>query len=68
MRDTKGITLISLIITIIVLLILTGVTFIYDARILSNNWFSFGDQNEATSGLKILGFIFGVIGAIILYI
>lgn len=50
------------------ILILTGVTFIYDARILSNNWFSFGDQNEATSGLKILGFIFGVIGAIILYI
>ena len=50
------------------ILILTGVTFIYDARILSNNWFSFGDQNEATSGIKILGFIFGVIGAIILYI
>ncbi len=50
------------------ILILTGVTFIYDARILSNNWFSFGDQNEATSGLKILGFIFGIIGAIIIYI
>ena len=48
------------------ILILTGVTFIYDARILSNNWFSFGDQNEATSGLKILGFIFGIIGAIII--
>ena len=48
-------------------LILVGVIFIYDARILSTNWFSFGDQNEATSGLKILGFIFAIIGAIIFY-
>lgn len=50
------------------ILILIGVTFVYDARILSNSWFGFGDQNEATSGLKILGFIFSIIGAIILYI
>lgn len=50
------------------ILILIGVTFVYDARILSNSWFSYGDQNEATSGLKILGFIFSIIGAIILYI
>ena len=49
------------------ILILVGVIFIYDARILSTNWFSFGDQNEATSGLKILGFIFAIIGAIIFY-
>lgn len=49
------------------ILILVGVIFTYDARILSTNWFSFGDQNEATSGLKILGFIFAIIGAIIFY-
>ncbi len=49
------------------ILILVGEIFIYDARILSTNWFSFGDQNEATSGLKILGFIFAIIGAIIFY-
>lgn len=49
------------------ILILIGVIFTYDARILSMNWFSFGDQNEATSGLKILGFIFAIIGAIIFY-
>ena len=49
------------------ILILVGVIFIYDARILSTNWFSFGDQFEATSGLKILGFIFAIIGAIIFY-
>ena len=49
------------------ILILIGVTFTYDARILSGNWFSFGDQNAATSGLKILGFIFAIVGGIILY-
>ena len=50
------------------LIILTGVVFIYDARILSNRWFGFGDQNEATSGLKILGFIIVVIGSLGVYI
>ena len=49
------------------ILILVGVIFTYDARILSTNWFSFGDQNEATSGLKILGFVFAILGAIIFY-
>ena len=49
------------------ILILVGVIFIYDARILSTNWFSFGDQNEATSGLKILGFLLLMIGGLILY-
>ena len=49
------------------ILILTGVIFTYDARILSLNWFSFGDQNEATSGLKILGFVIAIIGAIMFY-
>jgi len=61
----KGEKMILKIISLI--LILVGVIFIYDARILSTNWFSFGDQNEATSGLKILGFIFAIIGAIIFY-
>ena len=49
------------------ILIFIGVIFTYDARILSTNWFSFGDQNEATSGLKILGFIISIIGALVLY-
>ena len=34
-----------------------GVIFIYDARDIAKKVFGFGDQNEATSGLKILGFI-----------
>lgn len=41
------------------ILILIGVIFVYDARILSNNWFSFGDQNEATSRIKNTWFHFG---------
>ena len=50
------------------LIVLLGVKFIYDARLLSQKWFGFGDQNEATSGLKILGFIIAIIGAIIIYV
>ena len=49
------------------IIILIAVIFIYDARMLTNRWFGFGDQNEATSGMKILGFIFFIIGGLILY-
>ncbi len=50
-----------------VLLLLAGVILIYDARIITKSFFGFGDQNEATSGLKILGFIIAIIGGLILY-
>lgn len=56
---------ISLIATIIML---SGTVLIYDARIISKKYFGFGDQNEASSGLKILGFLIFIVGAIILYI
>lgn len=52
---------------IAVILILIGVIFCYDARVLTENWFSYGDQNEATKGLKILGFLIAIIGAFIIY-
>lgn len=44
-----------------------GVKFIYDARPIVKKYFSFGDKNEATLGLKILGFILTIIGGIIMY-
>ena len=44
-----------------------GVKFIYDARPIVKKYFSFGDKNEATLGLKILGFVLIIIGAIIMY-
>ena len=43
-----------------------GVIFIYDARDIAKKVFGFGDQNEATSGLKILGFIIIFVFLIIL--
>ena len=49
------------------ILALVGVIMIYDARILTKKLFGFGDQNEATSGLKILGFIILIIAGLILY-
>lgn len=49
------------------LMLLIGVILIYDARIITKKFFGFGDQNEASSGLKILGFIVAIIGGLILY-
>ena len=50
-----------------ILIILSGVILIYDARIITKKFFGFGDQNEGALGLKMLGFIFAIIGGIILY-
>ena len=52
---------------IAVLMILAGVILIYDARIITKKFFGFGDQNEATSGLKILGFFVFIIGGLLFY-
>ena len=46
---------------------LFGVILIYDARILTKKLFGFGDQNEATSGLKILGVMISLVGTLIIY-
>ena len=50
-----------------VLLVLAGIILIYDARILTKRFFSFGDQNDATNGLKILGFLMAIVGGLIVY-
>ena len=52
---------------IMMILILFGITLIYDARIITKKFFGFGDQNEGSSGLKILGFIIAIIGGLALY-
>lgn len=44
-----------------------GVKFIYDARPIVKKYFSFGDKNEATFGLKIFGFLLTIIGGTIIY-
>ena len=50
-----------------VLIILIGVILIYDARIITKKVFGFGDQNEAASGLKILGWFIAIIGILIMF-
>ena len=50
-----------------ILIVLLGIIMIYDARILTKKFFGFGDQNEATSGSKILGFIVAIVGGLIIY-
>ena len=46
---------------------MSGVKFIYDARPIVKKYFSYGDKNEATLGLKILGFILAMLGGMIIY-
>ena len=50
-----------------VLILLAGVVLVYDARVITKKMFGFGDQNEATSGFKILGVLISVVGAVIIY-
>lgn len=49
-----------------VLIILAGVILIYDSRLITKKFFGFGDQNEATIGMKLIGFIIAIIGAIVI--
>ena len=46
--------------------VLIGIVLVYDARPITKKFFSFGDQNEGALGLKIIGFIFTVIGGVLL--
>ncbi len=52
---------------IMLLIVFAGVILIYDARILTKKFFSFGDQNEGANGLKFLGVILVFIGGIVLF-
>ena len=48
-------------------IVILGVVMVYDARIITKKIFGFGDQNQAAWGLKIMGFIILIIGALIIY-
>lgn len=56
-----------IIMLIATIMLLIGVTLIYDARIITKKFFGFGDQNEASKGLKMLGFLITIIGGFIIY-
>lgn len=49
------------------IMVLVGVILIYDARIITKRFFGFGDQNEGSNGLKILGFLLAIAGGLIIY-
>lgn len=49
------------------LIVVLGIIMIFDARYLTKRFFSFGDQNDATLGFKILGFVIAIAGALIFF-
>lgn len=49
------------------LIAILGIIMIFDARLLTQKFFGFGDQNEATAGFKIVGFMIAVIGGLIAF-
>lgn len=50
-----------------IIMVVFGIKFVYDARPIVKKYFGFGDKNDATMGLKILGAIFLLLGGILLY-
>lgn len=52
---------------IALLLVILGVVMVYDARTITRRIFGFGDQNQGALGLKILGFIIAIIGALVIF-
>lgn len=49
------------------ILAVLGVILVYDARPITRRIFGFGDQNEASMGMKIIGFIFAIAGGLLIY-
>ena len=50
-----------------IILAMCGVILVYDARPITKKLFGFGDQNDATLGLKLVGFFISIIGMILVY-
>ena len=57
--------LILLIVGLVISMI--GTIMVFDARLLTQKFFGFGDQNEATAGFKILGFVVAIVGGLIVF-
>lgn len=50
-----------------IIALVCGIKFIYDARLIVKKYFTMGDLNDATLGLKIVGFILIILGGLIIY-
>ena len=66
-KEEKDVKMRTFLLIISVILLVIGVKFIFDARPIVKKYFSFGQENDATLGLKLFGFMFLVIGALIFY-
>ncbi len=49
------------------ILAVLGIILVYDARPITRRIFSFGDQNEASMGMKIIGFVFAIAAGLLIY-
>lgn len=49
------------------ILVVLGIILVYDARPITRRIFSFGDQNEASMGMKIIGFVFAIAAGLLIY-
>lgn len=48
-----------------IIILSIGVMFVYDARLIAKKRFGFGDQNEGTKTLKMIGSLISLIGGLI---
>ena len=48
------------------IVLMCEIILIYDAKQITKKIFSFGDQNEATLALKVVGFIISIIGGLLI--
>ncbi len=65
--EKKDVKMNQIIIAMGAIVIALGVKMIYDARPIVKEYFSFGSENEAVLGMKILGFLLTILGAVLLY-
>ena len=49
------------------ILVLIGVIFIFDGRRVVRKHFNFGEENLATQGIKMFGFILAVVGGFMMF-
>lgn len=60
--------MLKIVLKFIGLIIVTiSIILIYDARSITKKYFGFGDQNEATLGLKLLGALLSILGGLLVY-
>ena len=60
--------MLEIVLRIIGLVLVTfGINLVYDARSITKKFFGFGDQNEASLGLKLFGFIIAILGGLLVY-